>query len=76
MRRELFQPDFVIVMEAGFVVVDENGRGYVHCVGTGMVVTIDFPFLPQKDKIHGNKKRLVGRLLWLRIVGHSSDLNC
>ena len=31
-RGEFFEPDLVIVVEAGFVVVDENRCGYVHRV--------------------------------------------
>ena len=31
-RREVFQPFFVVVMEARFVVVDEDGGGDVHGV--------------------------------------------
>ena len=31
--REFFQPDFVVVMEPAFVVVDEHRRGDVHGVG-------------------------------------------
>ena len=30
-RREFLEPDFVIVMESAFVVVDENRRRYVRC---------------------------------------------
>ena len=31
-RRKLFQPDLVIVMQPAFVVIDEHGRGDVHRV--------------------------------------------
>jgi hypothetical protein len=32
MGRELFQPDIIIMMQAGLIVIDKNGCGNVHCV--------------------------------------------
>jgi hypothetical protein len=31
-RREFFEPDVVVVMEAGFIVIDEDAGGDVHGV--------------------------------------------
>jgi len=32
MRRQLFEPDLIVVMQTGFIVVDEHRSGDVHCV--------------------------------------------
>src|SRR5208282_3977234 len=33
MRSEPFQPKVEILMESGFIIIDKNRGGYVHCVG-------------------------------------------
>ena len=54
MRRELLQPDFVIVMETALVVVDENGRGGVRCL---FVMTVLLPPC-RRSQNAGNARKL------------------
>jgi hypothetical protein len=49
-RGEFFEPDFVVVMEPGFVVVDENAGGDVHGVGTRILVTTGSALSPQHNR--------------------------
>jgi hypothetical protein len=45
-RSEFLQPDFIVVVESAFIVVDENGRGNMH----GVAKTEPFIHATAKDQ--------------------------